>query len=395
MTDKKRDSGIEAIKDFMAKNGWQEHCCSECNRTFFAKPLTRLSTTTCGWHGCGNAANLFLDLSKRKRLLKPSQIKDQIAAYFRSTGFDSVAAINIATDHGKTDLIGAGVQLFDPILHQGNRLRTNKVFIAQPCVRMQFQPMVEEQEGTSTSFVNVCTEQMSAGLDNHLKSVDLWLTILSQLGLHMDDFIIVMRNAKKNWGTGEFSGLELFFTYGGLELGDASYIQVPQDKRPPIPISDIGFGLERLAWAINKTESYFDTLKPWTTLGDREMFDCCRTLALLALCGVRANNKGAGLQFRRMAKILGNTYYSASIFDILPYYFDYWSQFITPSTERSEAIHFARLEIERFVNLKIAKMLNLPSPREETTDAYFDRLVYTCNISIDRLHKAIQVCKKQ
>jgi hypothetical protein len=325
--------------------------------------------------------------------MKPTQISAKMGEYFRSAGFDSVAPLNIANVDGQTDLVIAGVQMFDDIIHRNQPLRNGRVFVTQPCVRMQFQPQVETQEGTSTSFVNVCTEQMGTSFDEHLQSVDHWCTILSKLGLHMNDFVVVMRVSQHDWGTGEFSALELFFCYGGLELGDAAYLQVPQSNRAAILISDIGFGLERIAWAINKTESYFDILAPWTEIGTREMFDACRTIALLILCGVQATNKGPGLQFRRFAKVLGEKYYGVDLFEILPYYFDYWTQFITPSIERADAVMLARLEIERFVNLKICAMLNLPPPRDETTDAYLDRLVYTCNISIYELRNAIQICK--
>jgi len=335
----------------------------------------------------------FRTFSKRKKMLKSSQISAKMGECFCSAGFESVTPRNIADTHGQTDLVIAGVQMFDDVIHHGRPHRNDKVFVAQPCVRMQFQPQVESQEGTSTSFVNVCAEQMGASFDEHLQSVDHWCTALSKLGLHMNDFVIVMRTSQKDWGTGEFSALELFFCYGGLELGDAAYFHIPQPDQPTIPISDIGFGLERIAWAINKTESYIDMLMPLTMTGTREMFDACRTVALLVLCGVQAANKGPGLQFRRFAKVLGEKYYGADIFEILLFYFDYWAQFIALSIERENAIMLARLEIERFVNLKICNELNLPPPRDETTDAYLDRLVYTCNVSIYELRKTIQLCK--
>jgi hypothetical protein len=283
--------------------------------------------------------------------------------------------------------------MFDDIIHHNQKVRNDKVFVSQPCVRMQFQPQIESREGTSTSFVNVCTEKMGAGFDEHLLSVDHWCTILSKLGLHMNDFVIVMRTSVHDWGTGKFSAIELFFSYGGLELGDAAYLHIPQANRPAIPISDIGFGLERIAWAVNKTDSYFDTLTPWTAHGARELFDSCRTTALLIICGIQAANKGPGLQFRRFAKVLSEKYYGADVYNILSYYFDYWAQFIEPSIIREVAIQLARLEIERFVNLKVCKTLGLPPPRDETTEAYFDRLVYNNNISIYGLRKAIQACK--
>ncbi len=387
------DTHSEAIKKSMSEKGWREHQCKQCDITFFAKLATKIDISTCGWHKCDKGGYLFRTFSKRKKLMKPSQISAKMGGYFCSAGFNSAAPLNIANIDGQTDLVIAGVQMFDNIIHHNQSLRNDKVFVAQPCVRMQFQPQVESQEGTSTSFVNVCTEQIGVSFDEHLQSVDHWCTVLSKLGLHMNDFVVIMRTSQNDWGTGEFSALELFFCYGGLELGDAVYLQVPQSNRAAIPISDIGFGLERIAWAINKTESYFDILTPWTAIGAREMFDACRTTALLALCGVQATNKGPGLQFRRFAKVLGEKYYGAGLFEILPYYFDYWTQFITPSIEQADAVMLARLEIERFVNLKICTMLNLSPPRVETIDAYLDRLVYTCNMSICELRKVIQICK--
>jgi len=326
-------------------------------------------------------------------MLTLKQINEKITEYFRLKGFGTGTPMNIANFEGRTDLVVAGVQMFDDIIHRNQEIRDNKVFVAQPCVRTQFQQLVDSREGTSTSFVNVCTEKMGAEFSEHLQSLDHWCTVLSGLGLHMNDFVIVMRTSLNDWGTGKFSALELFLSYGGLELGDAAYLLIPQTNRPAIAISDIGFGLERIAWAINKTDSYFDTLMPLTAMGAREMFDLCRTVALLVLCGVQAANKGPGLQFRRFAKLLSEKYYGTDLDSILAYYFDYWAQFIKPSINRDGAVQLVRLEVERFINLKVCEALNLPPPRNETTEAYLDRLVYTCNINIYELRKAIQTCK--
>ncbi len=381
---------LEAVNEFMTERGWQRRSCDTCGRTFFSKPSTKIDVSICGWHKCNKGHYQFCTYSKRKKMLEPVQISSKMSKYFRSVGFELITPRNIANFKGQTDLVIAGVQIFDDVIHHNQKICKDKMFVVQPCVRMQFQPHVESQEGTSTSFVNVCTENMEVNFREHLQLVDHWCTILSKLGLHMNDFIITIRTSVKDWGTGKFSALELFFSYGGLELGDATYLLIPQASRSAISISDIGFGLERIVWAINKTDSYFDTLIPWTANGTREMFDSCRTLALLILCGVQATNKGPGLQFRRFAKVISGKYYGANIYGILRYYFDYWAQFIEPSISRESAIHLARLEIERFVNLKIYKTLKLPSPRDETTETYFNRLVYTYNINIYKLRKAMQ-----
>lgn len=384
---------LHVVNEFMIGKGWKGRSCSACGRTFFIKASSQIDTSICGWHKCDKGEYPFRTYVKRKKMATPAEVCTKIEEYFRSTGFGLSMPLNVANTEGQTDLIVAGVQMFDAIIHRSQPIQEGEMFVAQPCVRMQFQQLVESHEGTSTSFVNVCTEKMNATLREHLNAVDSWCTILSRLGLHMNDFIIVMRSSVNDWGTGEFSAFELFFSYGGLELGDAAYLSVPQPSREPIPISDIGFGLERIVWAMNKTDSYFDTLIPLTSDGPKEMFDCCRTLALLALCGVQASNKGPGLQFRRFSKVLSEKYYRDDVQHILSCYFDYWAQFIQPVVSRDAALPLVRLETERFVNLKVSVALKLPPPHVETTEAYFNRLVYTYGISIHELRKAIQACK--
>lgn len=378
--------------EFMTKRGWKEHECAVCGKTFFSKSSS-VGIAVCGWHLCDNGSYSFRTFVKRKKLVTPAEASTKMAEYFGSIGFKLVAPRNVANLEGQTDLIIAGVQMFDGIIHQNQEIQEDRMFVAQPCVRMQFQQYVEAQEGTSTSFVNVCTEKMNVKIDEHLQIVDNWCTALSKLGLHMKDFIVIMQTSVNDWGTGKFSALELFFSYGGLELGDAAYSLVPQAHHAPVSISDIGFGLERIVWAMNKTDSYFETLMPWTSDGSREMFDSCRTLALLALCGVQASNKGPGLQFRRFSKVLSEKYYGREVYSILEYYFNYWSQFIKPSISRDAAVQLVRLEIDRFINLEVSEKLKLPSPRDETTEAYLNRMVYTCDANIHELRKAIKSCK--
>jgi hypothetical protein len=360
---------------------------------FFTKPSHKNDVSVCGWHKCDKKEYAFRALSKRRTMMTPAQISARMTECFCSSGWGLALPRNIANINGQTDLIVAGVQMYDDVIHQHQQIREEKVFVAQPSVRMQFQPSIETEDGISTSFVNVCTESMGGSLDEHLRDVDHWCTVLSMLGLHMNDFVIIMRVSENDWGTGKFPALGLFFSYGGLELGDAGYFLVPQQDRGDIPISDIGFGLERIAWAINKTDSYFDTLVPLTVDGSKEMFDSCRTLALLVCCGVQASNKGPGLQFRRFAKLLSEKYYGKDLYSALSYYFDYWSQFVKPSIDRGAAVQLVRLEVERFINIKIREMLKCSPPQVETTEAYLARLVYTHRIDIREIHKAIQACK--
>lgn len=383
----------KAVIEFVLGKGWIQCYCESCGRIFFVKPSSKMSKLSCAWGKCSAGSYPFQTFLKRKKMVTPQEISTIIDEFFRSLGFATMPSMNIANFEGRTDLVIAGVQMFDDVIHRNQYVREEKIFVAQPCVRMQFQSHIQSHEGTSTSFVNVCTEKMDAGLSEHLQTADQWCSLFSKLGLHMNDFAIAMRTSVNDWGTGKFAAHELFFVYGGLELGDAAYRVIPQPTRASLSLSDIGFGLERIVWAMNKTISYFDTITPLTLAGPREMLDSCRTLALLALCGVQASNKGPGLQFRRFAKVISEKYYREDIFQILRYYFDYWSHFIKPSISKESAVRFFRLEVDRFINLKVCEELRLPPPRNETTEEYFHRLVYSYNIDIYALHEAIKICK--
>ncbi|KKR08247.1 MAG: hypothetical protein UT32_C0002G0010 [Parcubacteria group bacterium GW2011_GWC2_39_14] len=383
------------VHAFLAEKGWRSQICTKCGSTFFIKTSNSTNSTFCGWHKCNNGTYPFRTLSKRKSLLTIQQINTRMREYFRSVGFIPIPPLNIANAAGQTDLVIAGVQVFDNIIHNEEPIREDPFFISQPCVRMQFQPQVESQEGTSSSFVNVCTEKMGAGITQHLQTIDQWCTFLSQMGLHMNDFVLVLRTRTNDWGTGAFQSLELFFSYGGLELGDAAFVLIPQANRDPIPISDIGFGLERIAWAVNKTASYFDLLTPWTSTESRELHDACRTLSLLVLCGVQASNKGPGLQFRRFAKLLSEKYYGAELYALIQYYYNYWAQFIEPHVDCEQTLLRARLEIERFINRRLCAELKLPRPDEETTEDYLNRLVYLHGANLHELRNTVQTCKRQ
>jgi hypothetical protein len=378
---------------FMNERGWRDYICDSCGKLFFSKSTNDIKKV-CGWNKCELKGYPFRTLMKKKKMITTSEINTRMREYFNSVGFKPTEPLNIANSDGQTDLVIAGVQVFDEIIHQNKPIRDDQLFIAQPCVRMQFQQHVESQEGLSTSFVNVCTEKMNSTFDEHLKAVDHWFTILSKIGLHMNDFIIVMKMSENDWGTGRFSSIELFFSYGGLELGDAAYLHIPQLNRDPIPISDIGFGLERITWAINKTDSYFEMLTPLSLSGTREMFDFCRTLALLISCGVQAKNKGPGLQLRRFAKVISEKYYGEDIYSVLNYYMDYWSKFIKPSVDHDTAIRLVRLEIDRLINLEICKCLKLTPPCNETTEDYLNRLVYQYCVDIPKLREVIKKYKK-
>jgi hypothetical protein len=382
-------SSVEQISQFMHERSWYEYECSSCGKTYFTKKHSN-EKKSCNWRNCCINQKNFLTLSKKKKPLSIAQVNSHFREYFNSINYKVVKPRNMANFIGDTDLVIAGVQILDQIIHHETEFSDRKLFVSQPCIRMQYQDNTNLRNGISTSFVNICTEELGFELEDHLFLVDHWYSALSKLSLYMNDFTIILRTSKKNWGTGEFSAIELFFSYGGLELGDASYFSIPQKNRSAIPISDIGMGLERLMWAVNKTNSCFDLLTPWVQDTPEEILDSCKSICLLALCGIRPSNKGPGFQLKRFAKILSQQYYNYPIYDIIFYYYKYWCQFIEPKVGRENVVLTIRLEIERQINEKIGKIIGISPAIGESTQEFMDRLVYNINIDINYLHSIVK-----
>lgn len=382
---------MAAVDVFMIERRWSRNVCIRCGKTYYSKSFDEaVSIGECG--RCGNS-RAFLQMSKRKRPVLPVQVHNRLAKHFADAGFKTMPVMNIADTRGTTDLIIAGVQIFDGLIHRGEKALEGGMFVGQPSVRMQFQDAVVSEDGVSTSFINVCTEKAHETFEGHLSTLDRWFGALSSLGLNMRDFTIVMRTSENDWGTGPFDALELFCVYGGLELGDAAYMQVPTRSGTIVNVSDIGFGLERIVWALNKTPLYYDLLMPGVVTIPREVCDAYRTITLLALSGVRPGNKGPGLQFRRFAKALSEQHCEVDLRAVVGYYLHYWSDFVRDALKSESVYQVISLEIDRFFNLKMCAAHDLSPPLEETTEEYFQRLVYTLGMDAQELRQLIQTCR--
>ncbi len=383
------DQVLSALYECFRGKGWRLYTCTTCNNLIFSK-----NAKTLCWRRkeCGQEKK-FLSLPKQKAMVVPGQIKDVIEKAATKKGYNRVESIPLTANHGKTDLIIAGVQLYNDVIH-GKAIQScfpDRCVISQPCVRMQFADKVGKVDGISTAFVNTCTEHVGATVVEHAFAVDFWLDVLSCLGLHVCDVSLVYRTKKRNWGTGDFLSHDLFFMYGDLELGDASYAVVPTrcaGGSGVLQISDVGFGVERIGWAINKTDTYYDVLQPWDMQYTTEVNDLYRTLTLLAMTGVKPGPKGAGLQFRRLAKQLYLLTPNIFSFGLVSYYFRYWGSFTTCLCGLEVSSSVISREYDRLRNNGIASNNNWPAPKnDESTEEYLERMVYSKIVTPSELRK--------
>lgn len=283
---------------------------------------------------------------------------DFLNNHFKKRGFSVNAPIPLINKNGTTLFVCAGVQVLDSVIHNETPIPSEPIYVAQPVLRTQFIDIISE--GTSTSFINASTCQLNIGRNEHYQYLQTWIDLFIDLGLNKDDFSFKTKPYEQQWGDKTVKSEKMFIVYDGLEIGDASYVQdLPQQTRPNLTLSDIGFGLERVKWIL-QGGSYFDVLGNGRVSKSvtGEIAVCSHTLALLAGEGLKPSNKEQGYRFRLFSKKLvasalgehpgsqeqSNSYYK---------YWEKWTKLVSPQDQSMQSVaqentrNFNRILLDR------------------------------------------------
>lgn len=199
-----------------------------------------------------------------------------------------------------TELLISGVQALDPWLKDGEDRVWREGYLPQPVVR--FTGERDDQgclkDGFLTSFVNLSCVLRLANVSSFTELLDVWLDVLSAVGMHAGRLQIV--GNLQVWDRGPVSGITLHILDEGVGCADA--VLLWRTVEPHRMAIDIGSGLERLRWRLSPS--------PWlkTTFGDlarsfnAEMLDAVRTATLLVMSGIEPGPRSAGSALRRVCR---------------------------------------------------------------------------------------------
>lgn len=228
--------------------------------------------------------------------------------------------------HG-AELTFSAVQALDPYLKHRYEHVHGHGFIPQPVVRLtgprdQYDTL---QPGYSTSFVNISIVEPISSIVEHAALTDAWLGALSRLGLHTQH--ITITGSLEVWNRSPVSGITLRFFHDNRELGDAVLLWNDQD--PSKLATDIGSGLERLAWIM--------TGRPWEELvygplagqAHSRILDALRTATLVVGTGITPDSRGPGSVARRLLQSGAEEFPALGTSRIIRWAHHYWSQ-LTP-----------------------------------------------------------------
>lgn len=273
--------------------------------------------------------------------------------FFSKAGFSIRKPLSVINQNSTPLFISAGVQALDDFIHKQTQIEGAPFFVAQPVIRTQYKDSISE--GSSTSFINICTEATNIAPDDHFRFLAEWLRFFEQLGLEKKDFIFKEEVSDTKWGDVSFKSKKLKIYYQGLEIGVALFNHDLSNTNPPNnTFSDIGLGLERIKWIL-RGGSYFDTfllegLGP--VVKDKALLSHLQTLCLLAGSGVKPSNREHGYRFRLFSKyfVSGNVVEKIKMDDYFSGVYDYWASWALLNCSKEEALRSVKLENERNFN---------------------------------------------
>lgn len=225
---------------------------------------------------------------------------------------------------GDAELTFSAVQALDPYIKRCQQHVYRRGFLPQPVVRFTGQ---RDQHGAllpgfATSFVNTSVVQPINSVAEHAELIDAWVGVLSRIGLHARHLTITGRLA--SWQRPPVDGITLWFRHEELALGDAVLLWNHDD--PLRLATDIGSGLERLAWALTR-RSWPDTLYgPLAAHADITALDAIRTSTLIAGAGIHPGTRGPGNLVRRLLRQVPEGTGACGLSRIVRWAHGYWSQ---------------------------------------------------------------------
>lgn len=198
------------------------------------------------------------------------------------------------------ELTFSAVQALDPYLKHRQHHVHGHGYLPQPVVR--FTGDREEHgallPGFATSFVNTSIVEPIRTVDDHTGLLDSWISALSALGFHARHLTISGTLAV--WHRPPVDGITLRIHHEGRELGDA--VLLWHHDEPNRLATDIGCGLERLAWLLSG-RSWADVVyAPIANKATPQVLDAVRTATLIVGSGIRPAPRGPGSAVRRLLR---------------------------------------------------------------------------------------------
>ncbi|MFH1049235.1 MAG: hypothetical protein V1732_06265 [Patescibacteria group bacterium] len=380
----------EKVKeDFFVSRGWQRKKCPLCLEDYY----TKNDLPNCGSYRCSDGYK-FLDIPAPKSYLEFDTCAMRLREFFIAKNYNLRLPIGVIRKDERTLFASTAGQIYDDLVY-GKTIQSepSMYIILQPVIRLQGIKIVGLIDGNSTSFVHAATEGWNIHMEDHLKTLDHWLDFFSNLGLHAGGLCLKTKRAENDWSGTKVISEMLKINYGGLEIGVANFFpDIPQPNGKNATLSDIGVGLERLIWGVNKSPLYFDGIGPlfYSIAIDRIILDALRTATLMVASGIIPEYKSHNSKLRLMIESIADLAYKINLYELVKYYHNQWNSLISLNRSQEQTYEIIRQRIDRSINLKINRALGTDESFNQEHEKFFRSLVRKKVVSVKRIHEIIK-----
>lgn len=362
------------------KKKWYKNFCKKCKKLFYSKKPQNV----CGAYSCSQGY-CFLEDQSPAHFVSFNQTLNTFKRFFNIHNFIPHDPIELIREHERTIFASTAGQIFDQYVYS-NEINLHKIknVILQPVIRLQELNQISKIDGYSTSFVHCATEIWNSDIDEHFRALDVWLDFFSELKLYVGDFSLVVDEKINSWGGLLVPAKTIGIYYKGLDLATANFFpSIPLLNASSASLSDIGGSAERIAWSINKSSSYFETIAPISRMYEhRIVLDCIRTATLIVGSGIRPDHRNHGSKLRKLLKNIQNV---SGLYELVEYYQMHWASMFPTLFSKDEIYRIIRQEVDRNRNMAMNNFFKSHGNINQTHEKFIQSLLIEKRVSIEDL----------
>jgi len=366
---------------FFNKNGFIRKKCSSCNAYFWTLDK---DTQLCGDRPCVEFS--FIGKPMGKKPLSLSEVRSSFLSFFEKNKHSIISYPEFGQRcpviaRWRTDiyLTIASIADFQPHVTSGEvPPPANPLVISQPCIRLNDL----EEVGVSGRHLTIFEMMGHHAFNKNIDEIYFKEETLSFCDEYFTKYIGIPRKSinykEQLWDGGGNAGPCLEVLAGGLEIATLVFMNLKEDEKGefeikgkkysknPLNIVDTGYGLERIAWCTQGTETIYETAFPEIVSSLKEnaknkndmqslysLADHSKCLAFMLGDGIVPSNIKAGylarLIIRRSLRFIENIRIDASLKDIVYMQLDLLEkEFPSLKKNRKQIGEILDIETERY-----------------------------------------------
>lgn len=256
----------------------------------------------------------------------------------------------------------SGVQRIETLAKNDVPLVSQEKFVtSQPVIRSQFMDKI--RQGTSTSFVNYSVESFNTSNETMIEVFKKYIQCIEKLKIDTSKITVEFSNGSEKWGQNRFDNFVTKIFYENIEFADIALIYNYPFSKNKIPIVDLGFGMERLIWMLDRESPFFPEYADYYVNSNKDLvtgvLDPIRSMVLIALDGTGPSNANHGYRLRQFSKrfVDRNLVTKFDENDLINKAYLFWTQFNHDAKNIDLILNTIKLENSRNFNALLLKKL--------------------------------------